>query len=29
VTGFQATIGGEAVTRYLAEAMEIYAETLG
>ena len=26
---FQATIGGEAVTRYLAEAMEIYAETLG
>lgn len=26
---FQATIGGEAVTRYLAEAMESYAETLG
>jgi len=26
---FQATIGGEAVTRYLADAMEIYAETLG
>jgi MerR family transcriptional regulator, thiopeptide resistance regulator len=26
---FQATIGGEAVTRYLAEAMGIYAETLG
>lgn len=26
---FQATIGGEAVTRYLAEAMGIYAESLG
>jgi DNA-binding transcriptional MerR regulator len=26
---FQATIGGEAVTRYLAEAMGIYAENLG
>ena len=26
---FQATIGGEAVTRYLAEAMGIYAKTLG
>ncbi len=26
---FQATIGGEAVTRYLVDAMEIYAETLG
>jgi len=26
---FQATIGGEAVTRYLADAMEVYAETLG
>ena len=26
---FQATIGGEAVTRYLADAMEIYAGTLG
>ena len=26
---FQATIGGEAVTRYLAEAMEIYAAALG
>ena len=26
---FQATIGGEAVTRYLADAMEVYAGTLG
>jgi hypothetical protein len=23
---FQRTIGGEAVTRYLAEAMEVYAD---
>ena len=26
---FQRTIGGEDVTRYMAEAMEIYADTLG